>query len=358
MDQHTEKFPLPISMYCIQATVRRQHSYVMQSNTVTILRQMNYEPVEAHLLSYHIISYDDRKDLTNKTCKDQKLYIIEKVIKGTEEMFHNFLKALEECEDDSNHELMVHLRQDKAKEEPQPLCQSETLNTPFGSPIDELVLGEMSLPAQSSLKRRCSRSETSVPSKHPLHNGLPNQYKTKMEKLTLSTETLHCQRPSMPMNAVSDTLELSSDSWVDVCPQTNITYYKNLTLVMEYICDKVIESLTGTNCVQSTFTPLHNVKISIDLPKEVYLAADPKTITPATRAADEQIKQPYKDLVKILQKLQGTSYPRININLDPVLKRIHYSPNKIMVTEYSIDYLIQAVKKLNQATTSKPCVIL
>ena len=323
----------------------------MQSNTVTILKQLNYEPIEGHLLSYHIISFDDRKDLTNKTCKDQKLYII---IKGTEETFHNFLKALEECEDDSNYELMFHL-QDQMKEELPLLCQSEPLNTPCESFTDELVFGETPFPAQSSLKRHCSRSESKASS---LHNGLPNQYKTKMEKLMPSTETVNFQRPSLPTNAVSDALELSTDSWVDVCPQTNITYSKNLTLVMEYICDKVIESLTGTNCVQSTFTLLHNVSVSIKLPKEVYLAADPKTITPATRAADEQIKQPYKDLVKILQKLQGTSHPRININLDPILKNIHYSPNKIIVSDCSIDYLIQAVKKLNQTTTYKPCVIL
>ena len=126
----------------------------MQSNTVKVLKQMNYEPIEAHLLSYHIISFDDRKDLTNKNCRDQKLYIIEKVVKGTEETFHNFLKALEECADDSNHELMLHLQQDQMKEELPPLCQSETLNTPYGSMTDELVLGEMSFQPQSSLKRK------------------------------------------------------------------------------------------------------------------------------------------------------------------------------------------------------------
>lgn len=313
---------------------------------------MNYEPMEAHLLSYYIISYDDRKDLTNKTCKDQKLHVIEKVIKGTEETFCNFLKALEECEDDSNYDLMLHL-QDQREEELPPLCKSETLNTPpCGSLTDELVFGEMSFQPQSSVKQQCSRNKTKASSKHPLHNG---QYK---ERLTLSTEALDFQRPSLPMNAVSNALELSSDSWVDVCPQTNITYSKNLTLMMEYICDKVIESLTGTNCVQPTFTLLHNVRVSIKLPKEVYLAADPKTITPATRAADEQIKKPYKDLIKILQKLQSTIYQKINIDLDPILKRIHYSPNKIVLCDCNIDYLIQTVKKLNQPTTYKPCVIL
>ena len=334
---------------------------MIQSNTVKILKQMNYEPIEAHLLSYHIISFDDRKDLTNKSCKDQKLYIIEKVVNGTEETFHNFLKALEECEDDSNHELMLHLQQYQTNKELPPLCQSVTLNTPCGSMTDELVFGEMSFQAQSSLKRNRSKSESRAPSNYPLHNGLPNQYKIKMEKPTLSTESLNFQRPSLPMNTASDAqkfLELSTDSWVDVCPQTNIIYSKNLTLVMEYICDKAIESLTGTNCGQSTFTQLKNVRKSIKLPKEVYLTADPKTITSTTRAADEQIKQPYKDLVKILQKLQTTSHPRINIDLDPILKRIHYSPNKIILSDCSIDYLIQAVKKLNQATTYRPCVIL
>ena len=313
----------------------------MQSNTVKILQQLNYEPIEAHLLAYMIISYDDRKDISNKNCKEQKLFIIEKVIKGTEETFHNFLKALEECEDDSNHELMLHLKQHQIEEKISPLSQSEMLNTPCGSMTDELVFGEMSFQPQPSLIRSNSKSETLASIQQP------SQRNTKT-------------RPTMPMNTVPDgqnILESSSDSWVVVYPQTNITYCKNLTLIMEYICDKVIETLIGTNCVQPTLTQIHNVSVSIKLPKEVYLAADPKTITPATRAADEQIKQPYNNLMKILPKLQR-NHPRINIDLYPILQRIRYSPNHMTLSDCSINNLIQTVDKLNQPTTNRPCTIL
>ena len=140
--------------------------------------------------------------------------------------------------------------------------------------------------------------------------------------------------------------------------QTNTMHIKHLTFVMEYICDNVIESLTGTKCVQSTFTQITNISASIKLPKEVYLAADPKTVTPTTRAAEVQIKQSYKDLVKVLHKLQSTGYARINIDLDLILKRIHYSPNQVVPSEYSIEILIRAVKKLQQAATHWSCVIL
>ena len=324
----------------------------MQSNTVKILQQFNYEPIEAHLLTYMIISYDDRKDIANKNCKEQKLYIIEKVIKGTEETYHNFLKALEECEDDSNHELMLHLKQYQIEEEISPVSQSEMLNMPCGSMTDELVLGEMSFPPQFSLIRSNSRSESQGSIQQP------NQHSTKT---TLGTKSLNLQRPAMPMNTAPDgqnVLESFSDSWVIVYPQTNITYCKNLTLIMEHICDKVIETLMGTNCAQSTLTQIHNVSVSIKLPKEVYLAADPKTITPVTRAADEQIKQPYNNLMKILPKLQRRNHLRINIDLNPILQRIRYSPNHMTLSDCSINSLIQAVDKLNQPTTNRPCTIL
>ena len=266
----------------------------MQSNTVKILQQLNYEPIEAHLLTYMIISFDDRKDIASKNRKEQKLYIIEKVIKGTEETFRNFLKALEECEDDSNHELMLHLKQHQTEEEPSPMSQPEMPSTPCGSMTDELVFGEMSFQPQYSFIRSNSRSGSQASIQQP------NQSNTKT---TLSTESLNFQRPSLSMNTVPEgqnILESSSDSWVVVYPQTNIIYCKHLTLIMEYICDKVIETLMGTKCVQPTLTQIHNISVSIKLPKEVYLAADPNTVTPATRAADEQIKQPYNNLIKIL----------------------------------------------------------
>ena len=79
----------------------------MQNNTATILKQLNYEAIEAHLITYFIISFDERKDLTSKTSREIKLFVIEKVVKGNEETFNNFLKALEECEDVSNHQLML-----------------------------------------------------------------------------------------------------------------------------------------------------------------------------------------------------------------------------------------------------------
>lgn len=337
----------------------------MQSNTVKILRDLDYEEVEAYLLNYHVISFDDRKHLTNKTSREQKLFVIEKVVKGTEDTFNNFLKALKECENDSNHELMLHIQQDHKNEESaskEPYCQSEILNTPYGSMSDELVLGEMSFQAQFSLQRNNSKIEvkaSSHSSQNVLHNGLSNQYKTKTEK-PVPAVSLNSQRPSLPTNTVSDPPNIleASDSWVVVSSHANIIYFKNLALVMEHICDEVIESLMGTNCVQSTFAQIINISASIKLPKEVYLAADPKTVTRTTRAADDQIKQSYKDLMRILRKLQSTSHPRINIDLDPTLKKIHYSPNQVILSDCSIENLIHAVKKLNQATTHWSCMIL
>jgi len=335
----------------------------MQRNTTKILEQMNYEEAEPNLLSYFIISYDERKNLMRES-RDQKLYyIIEKVIRGTEETFNNFLKALEESRDDSNYKLMVHLQQaHQKKEEESFLSLSEMSNTPCGSMRNELVFGEMSFQPQSSLQyiSKTESKASSCNATHALHSGLPNQYTTKTEK-TMLTASLNFQRSSSPINITSGSLnclELSSDSWVVVYTQTNITYNKNLTFVMEYICEKVTDSLTGTNCVQSTFTQLHNLKFSIRLPKEVYLAADPEVETAATRAADDQIQQTCKELIKLLHRLQSTSYPRINIDLSPILKRICYTPNKAILSEYSIESLIQAVEKLNQTTIHRPCVIL
>ena len=133
----------------------------MQNNTATILKQLNYEAIEAHLITYFIISFDERKDLTSKTSWEIKLFVIEKVVKGNEETFNNFLKALEECEDVSNRQLMLKIQQDHKKEElapTEPLHLPEALNTPYGSMGDELVLGEMSFQPQLSLQGSNSKT--------------------------------------------------------------------------------------------------------------------------------------------------------------------------------------------------------
>ena len=327
----------------------------MQRNTAKIVKQLNYEAVEVHLLSYNIISFDERRDLTNKTTQELKLFVIEKVIKGTEETFNNFLKALQECDDDVNYQLMLHIQQNHKKEDVSPkehYCISESLNTPCGSMTDELVFGEMSFQPQFSLQGN-NKTETSCNKKYALHNGQPNQHKTETAR---PVPTI----PKLPVDTTPDLqniLELS-DSWVIVCSRTSITCYKNLSLVMAHICDNLIESLAGTNCVQSTCTQLNSVNISIKLLKEIYSAADPKTETPTTQAADIQIKQSYKELVKILQKLQNKSHPRININLDPVLKKIHYTPSQVLSSDHSIEGLVHVVNKLNNGNTQWLCVIL
>ena len=327
----------------------------MQRNTAQIVKQLNYEAVEAHLLTFNIISFDERRDLTNKTSREQKFFVIEKVIKGTEETFNNFLKALQECDDNVNHDLMLHIQQDHKTEEVSPkehYCTSECLNTPCGSMTDELVFGEMSFQAQFSLQGN-NKTETKVFScntKYALHNGQPNQHKTEAARPVPTV-------PKLPVDTAQNVLELS-DSWVIVSSQTSIKYYKNLSFVMAHICDNLIESLAGTNCVQSTCTQLNNVNISVKLLKEIYSAADPKTATPITQAADIQIKLSYKELMKILQKLQSKSHPRININLDPILKKIQYTPNQVVSSDHSIEGLVHIVNRLNHGNTHWPCVIL
>ena len=321
----------------MQATIRRDSSFhnVMQSNTAKILKEMNYEEVESYLLSYFIISFDERKDLANKPSRDQKMYIINKVIKGTEETFCSFLKALEESEDESNHNLMTHLQHDhQAKGRITPWCESEMLNTFSSSSMqDELVFGESPLTLTSS--------KTSHSSLYSLHSGTLNQSKMEPER--------------------ARSIASSEDhSWTMVYPYANITYSKNLTLVMEYICVKIMDSLTETNSVKPIFTDLRNISLSIKLPKKVYLAADPETVTDVTRAADDQIRQSYKLLIKALQKLQSTNH-NIHINLNQILQTINYSSDKITLSECNIESLIQAVDNLNQAsraTTHKHCVII
>ena len=308
----------------------------MQTNTARILREMNYEEVEPHLISQYIISFDERRDLIKETSRDQKMYIIDKVIKGTEETFRNFLKALEDSEDESNHNLMIHLQHaHQIKGRTTPWCESEMLNTLSSSMQDELVLGES--PIHCALTR--TNSKSSYSSTHSLHSGVQNQSRREQERTTVISELDYSQ----------------DDTWVLVYSQTNITHSKNLTLVMEYICDKITDTLTETN---SIFTEVHNISLSIKLSKSVYLAADPETATDVTRAADDQIQQSYKLLMKVLQKLQRASHPRISIDLDPILQKINYSPDKIILSECSIESLIQAVKKLNQPNTHKSCVIL
>lgn len=334
----------------------------MQRNTPKILEQMNYEEVEPYLLSNFILSFAERKDLAKESSQKQRFYVIEKVTQGTEETFKSFLKALEQCQDDSNHQLMLYLQQAHKEEEMESLLsKSEMQNTPCGSMANELVLGDMSFQPQSSFQCSTSKNESKTFTKYASHSG-PSQYDTKIEKPLLSTVSLNHQGPSSPMNITSDPqkkLELS-ESWVVVQPHTSIPYSKILTLLMEYICDEVMSSLMGSSCVQSTFTQLNNISSSLKLPKEVYLAANPSIPTPATRAADDQIKQAYKELLKILHRLHNPSYPRVNINLDTIIKRINYSrsSNHITLIECDIENLIQAVNKLNQPTIHKSCTIL
>ena len=324
----------------MQATVRRDSSHynVMQTNTARILREMNYEEVEPHLLSHYIISFDERRDLTKETSRDQKMYIIDKIIKGTEEAFRNFLKALEDSEDESNHNLMIHLQHaHQTRGRITPWCESEMTNTLTGPMQDELVLGES--PIHCALTR--TNSKSSYSSTHSFHSGVQSRMEQERTRSTTTSE-----------------IDSQNDSWVLVYSQTDITHSKNLTLVMEYICDKIIDSLTETASAQSVLTEIHNISLSIKLSKNVYLAADPEIATDATRAADDQIQQSHKLLMKVMQKLQCTSHSRINIDLDPILQKIDYSPDKIVLSECSIESLMQAVKKLNQPTTHRHCVIL
>jgi len=205
------------------------------------------------------------------------------------------------------------------------------LNTLSSSLIqDELVFGESPLTRNSS--------KTSYSSIYSLHSGTLNQSKMEQER--------------------ARSIASSEDySWTMVYPHANITYSKNLSFVMEYICAKIMDSLTETNSVKPIFAEIHSISLSIKLPKEVYLAADPETVTKATKAADDQIRQSYKLLIKALQKLQSTNH-NINIDLNQILQTINYSSDKITLSECNIESLIQAVDNLNQATTRKHCVII
>ena len=303
---------------------------------------MNYEEVEPHLISYFILSFDERRKLIKETHQNQIWYVIEKVSKGTEETFYNFLKALEESQDDANHELMIHLQQDCCKTGLlTPMCQSEMLHTISCSMDNELVLGET--PIQSPLTLKNSKIK---PSSYTLklHEGLLNQCRTEQN------EPLPTASPDLPATQ-------PQENGVIVHAHTDITHCKNLTLLMEYICEKVAESLIGTKSVQKLYDNIVGISVSIKLAKAVYSAADPKTATLETRAADEQIRYSYKLLMTILHKLKHTRHPGINIDLEPMLQGIGYSNDKVVLTECSVECLIKAVEKLNQRPT-RLCVIL
>ena len=305
------------------------------------MEEMNYEEVEPHLISYFILSFDERRKLIKETHQNQIWYVIEKVSRGTEEAFYNFLKALEESQDDANHELMIHLQQDCRKTGlSTPLCQSEMLHTISNSMENELVLGET--PIQSPLTLKNSKIEPSSFT-FKLHEGLLNQRRTEQN------EPLPTASPDLPAKQ-------PQENWAIVHAHTDITHYKNLTLLMEYICKKVAESLIGTKSVQQLYDNIVNISVSIKLVKAVYLAAGPNTATNETRAADEQIRWSYKLLMTTLQKLQDIRYPGINIDLEPILQSIGYSNDKVAPTECSVECLIKAVEKLNQ-TPTRLCVI-
>ena len=323
----------------------------MQSNTAKILEQMNYEEVEPYLISYFIISFEERRKLMKQTPQDQKWYVIEKVSKGTDETFHNFLKALQESQDDANHELMIHLQQANGKTgQSTPWCQSEMLNTLSNSMQNELVFGEIPIPSSLTLKNCKTERSSSYTSTHTVHSGLPNTEPLITASPNLPAESQNFPTPPPPLSA-SDPQE----DWVIVYAHTDITYFKNLTLLMEYICDKVMKSLTGSD--SKSVQQIHdNISVSVKLAKAVYLAADPKTATSETRAADEQIRCSYNLLMTILHRLQKTSHSGINIDLDPILQRIGYSTDKAVLTECSVENLIIAVEELKQPKT--PCVIL
>ena len=305
----------------------------MQRNTARIMEEMNYEEVEPHLISYFILSFDERRKLIKETLQNQIWYVIEKVSRGKEETFYNFLKALEESQDDANHELMIHLQQDCHKTGlSTPLCQSEMLHTISCSMDNELVLGET--PIQSPLTLKNSKIKP-LSYTLKLHDGLLNQRRTEQN------EPLPTASPDLPAKQ-------PQENRVIVHAHTDITHCKNLTLLMEYICDKVAESLTGTKSVQKLYDNIVSISVSIKLAKAVYLAADPKTATDETRAADEQIRCSYKLLMTTLHKLQHTRHPGINIDLEPILQSIGYSNDKVALTECNVECLIKAVEKLNK----------
>ena len=185
-----------------------------------------------------------------------------------------------------------------------------------------------------------------------LCNELPNQCMTEQEE-PLSVASPNSQALPLHMNGILDSQD---DSWVIVNPETNITYSENLALVMEYIYDELQECLSGTINTQQ----IHKRSTPIKLVKEVYLAADPEIATHATRAADEQIQQSYELLLKSLCTLQYSNCPVIKIDINPILERIGYSPNKSTLRKCSIEGLIEAVEKLNHASerTNMHCLVL
>lgn len=338
-----------ISIFNTQATVRRDlsHQNVMQSNTARIVEQMNYEDVEPYLLSYFIISLHERSNLVKEAPRDKKLYVIEKVFKGTEETFKNFLRALEDSQDDCNHQLMIHLQQAQQEGgQSTPMCLSEMLHTLSCSMQSELVFGETPIQSPVIWMNAKTKPSSNIPSR----NRLPHHCTTEQER-PLSTASPNYQTSPLSINSAPDSQD---DSWVVVHAEaSNITYSTNLALLMEYICNKLKEALAGTKCVQQIHS---NVSIPVKLAKAVYLEADPNRATQATRAADTQIQQSYKLLMKILEQLKEPSYPDINIDLNPILKRIGHSPDKVILSNYNIEGLILAVEELNQKT--RLCLIL
>lgn len=330
-----------------QATVRRDlpHQNVMQSNTAIIVEQMNYDDILPHLLTYFILSYPEHNNLESEKPQKKKLYVIEKVHKGTDETFKNFLKALQEAKDDSNNQLMTLLQQayDEGGQSTS-LCQPEMLNTLHGSRETELVFGG-DTPIQSPTTCNNNFEPSSY---NPVHNGLPHHHTTVPQMPTASPNV-----QTSPLT-INNAIDLQDNSWVIVHTQANdITYYKNLVLLMEYISDKLKEALEGIKCVRQI---KRNISIPLDVVKAVYLAADPNTETDATRAADNQLRELYKTLMHILEKLQERGYYDIRIDLNPILRRIGYSPEIVMLNDCNMESLILAVEKLKQTTSF--CVIL
>ena len=162
-------------------------------------------------------------------------------------------------------------------------------------------------------------------------------------------------RPAMSVGNALDP-QRSSDSFTSSWEmvkytQTNVQDSINLTLVMEYICEKVIDFMTEN---QSTTTEIHNVSVSIKASKDFYMETDPTKVTRATISMDGLTQQSYENLMKVLQGLQKRKRrANIYINLDPILQRIHYSQE---TSTRSIECLIKAVETLNQTATH--CCIL
>ena len=293
---------------------------------------MNYEEAEPYLVTYDIITLDERRKLYKEKSQDQIWYVIEKVSKGTKEAFYNFLKALEESKDDANHELMIHLQGQST-----PLCQSEMLNTPDNSIQNELVFG-------------MSPTGCITPSSH-----------TSTSPISLSPQNFQSPSPPLRINDIASDAEVDwvvvhalpdeEVDWVVVHAQTDVKYNKNLALLMEHICNKITGFLTGTTYAQQIYECLI---VPIKLAKEVYSQVDSQTeATCTTTAADEQIRCSYKLLMEILQKKSNSG---INIDLHPILQEIGYSNDEAVLTDCSIECLIIAVEKLNQ--TRRQCDIL